>query len=95
MSQNQPTTMKVKETIRSYILHNILHKRNTTFLDFGQVLIEDGTLDSLSINKLAGFLETEFHIEISAYDMTLENFTCINSITSLISNKLQSKSKLA
>ncbi|GFO61734.1 hypothetical protein GMST_40590 [Geomonas silvestris] len=50
-------------------------------------LIETEILDSLGIMKLILFLENNYAVKISDEDLTLENFTSIMSINSLIQRK--------
>jgi len=50
-------------------------------------LIETEILDSLGIMKLILFLENNYAVKISDEDLTLENFTSIMSIHSLIERK--------
>ncbi|GFO68488.1 hypothetical protein GMLC_20670 [Geomonas limicola] len=50
-------------------------------------LIETEILDSLGIMKLILFLENNYAVKISDEDLTLENFTSIMSINSLIERK--------
>ncbi|MCX5905396.1 MAG: acyl carrier protein [Proteobacteria bacterium] len=49
-----------------------------------QSLIDSGILDSLSIVNVIKCLQSEFSIDISAGDITLENFDTIGSITQFI-----------
>lgn len=50
-------------------------------------LIESEILDSLGIMKLILFLENNYAVKISDEDLTLENFSSIVSINSLIQRK--------
>ena len=50
-------------------------------------LIESEILDSLGIMKLILFLESAYAVKISDDDLTLENFSSIMSINSLIEKK--------
>jgi acyl carrier protein len=50
-------------------------------------LIESEILDSLGIMKLILFLENAYAVKISDDDLTLENFSSIMSINSLIERK--------
>lgn len=43
-----------------------------------------GILDSLAVLGLIGFLEPEFSIQITAFDMTDENFESICAISRLV-----------
>jgi methoxymalonate biosynthesis acyl carrier protein len=50
-------------------------------------LIEAEIMDSLGIMKLILFLENNFSVKISDDDLTLENFSSIQSIYSLLEMK--------
>ena len=50
-------------------------------------LIESEILDSLGIMKLILFLENNYAVKISDEDLTLENFSSILSINSLLERK--------
>lgn len=54
----------------------------------GMDMIEDGIIDSLEIMEIASEAEKEFDIEFDANDILPENFTCVNSIISLIRGKM-------
>jgi methoxymalonate biosynthesis acyl carrier protein len=51
-------------------------------------LVEAEVMDSLGIMKLILFLEENFQIKISDEDLTLENFTSIETIYSLAESKM-------
>jgi len=51
-------------------------------------LVEAEVMDSLGIMKLILFLEENFQIKISDDDLTLENFTSIETIYSLAESKM-------
>lgn len=80
----------IKEKIKDYL-------RNTPDFncppDLGeqQSLIEIGVLDSLSVIKLAGFIEETFKVGIDASDLSEDNFRSLSSLEKMIKNK-QAKS---
>jgi acyl carrier protein len=43
----------------------------------------DGSVDSLALNQLIGFLEDEFEIEVEDDDMREEHFSTVGTITRL------------
>lgn len=55
-------------------------------------LVEAEIMDSLGIMKLILFLENNFSVKISDDDLTLENFSSIQSIYSLVENKMKGES---
>jgi methoxymalonate biosynthesis acyl carrier protein len=52
-------------------------------------LIDAEIMDSLGIMKLILFLEKNYSINISDEDLTLENFSTIRSIHSLVGRKIE------
>lgn len=50
-------------------------------------LVEAEVMDSLGIMKLILFLENTFSVKISDDDLTLENFSSIQSIYTLVESK--------
>jgi methoxymalonate biosynthesis acyl carrier protein len=70
-----------------FIKTDLARGKVTGSLDFSDDLIESEILDSLGIMKLILFLENNYAVKISDDDLTLENFTSIMSINSLIDRK--------
>jgi len=70
-----------------FIKTDLARGKVTGTLGFSDDLIESEILDSLGIMKLILFLENNYAVKISDDDLTLENFTSIMSINSLIDRK--------
>ena len=51
-------------------------------------LLEKGIVDSLRMVVLVGFIEREFQIFITGYDLTPDNFTSVNTIAAFLERKL-------
>ena len=80
--------MSTKESIRNYVLSELVtDKQHTTLSDTDQ-LIESGIIDSLGIMKLIGFLEENLSVQIDDMELIPENFASIESITELVDKKL-------
>jgi acyl carrier protein len=47
-------------------------------------LLAEGIIDSLGMMKLIRFIEEKFEIKVRPQDMTIDNFTSIDSITKYI-----------
>ena len=43
-------------------------------------IVLDGTVDSLGVARLIGFMEGEFNISVPAEDVTIENFRSISTM---------------
>ena len=44
-------------------------------------IVLDGTVDSLGVARMIGFIEAEFGVDIPAEDVTIENFRSIGSLS--------------
>jgi len=80
MNVMQTNDMQIEDKIREYIYQQ--------YPDLQGKLAENdplaGVLDSLAVLGVVGFIEPEFSIELSASDLTDENFESIASIARLI-----------
>lgn len=70
-----------------FIKSDLARGKVTDDLTRADDLIESEILDSLGIMKLILFLESNYAVKISDDDLTLENFSSITSINSLIQRK--------
>jgi methoxymalonate biosynthesis acyl carrier protein len=79
--------MQDETILIEFIEKDLARGKVTGTLGFSDDLIESEILDSLGIMKLILFLENNFAVKISDDDLTLENFSSIMSINSLIERK--------
>ncbi len=82
--------MNTNDTIRDFIMKEILHGTQAILLDDQDQLIESGIIDSLGVMTLLTFLEEKFSIQIPGEDLMPENFSSISSISALIERQLRS-----
>ncbi len=68
-----------------------MFKEDSSLLDFDELLLETGIVDSVGIIQLTEFLQAEFKVSINTRDMVIENFTNIEAISSLVQNLLDQK----
>ncbi|MBT8215224.1 MAG: acyl carrier protein, partial [Acidimicrobiia bacterium] len=47
-------------------------------------IVLDGTLDSLGVARLIGFIEAEFAVTVPAQDVTIEHFRTINTMADYV-----------
>ncbi len=80
--------MNVKESIKNYILSELVSDKENSSLSETDQLIESGIIDSLGIMKLIGFLEDNLSVQIDDMELVPENFASIAAITSLVEKKL-------
>ena len=78
------------ENVRNFIVENLMRDTGTTRLEPTDNLIELGIIDSLGIQKLIGFLESSFSIEISDEELLPENFETVTAICSFVNGKMNS-----
>ena len=81
--------MNIIRILEEYIIDEIRysdHKQES--IDPAEDLIANGTVDSLGILKLTGFIENSFNIQITDEDITKENFQSINTMKWFIEKKL-------
>ena len=77
------------ETIRSFIVNEMLTSKNRIALGNSDSLIEKGIIDSLGVQVLIAYLEKEFGIHIVDNEIVPENFETIGSVANLVSLKLR------
>ena len=73
--------MMIEDKIREYILRRYPVLQARSLGDHDPLV---GVLDSLAVLGLVGFIEPEFSVELSASDLTDENFESIASISRLV-----------
>lgn len=79
-----------KELIKKFLINNFLFgdeeklKDNTDFFN-------SGIVDSTGILELVGFLESTFSIKINDDELIISNFSSLNSVTSFLDRKLNSR----
>lgn len=81
--------MDIIKVLEEYLIDELRysdHKEES--IDPAENLILDGTIDSLGILKLTGFIENTFNIKITDEDITKDNFQSLNTIKWLIETKL-------
>jgi methoxymalonate biosynthesis acyl carrier protein len=82
--QSDTTRLKLMEFIQS----DLARGKGIGNLNETDDLIEAEIMDSLGIMKLILFLENSFSVKISDNDLTLENFSSIQTIYSLLDSKM-------
>ena len=73
---------EIKEKIKEYFREN-----NDYVPEENEDLFESGVLDSYGVVDFLTFLEEKLNASINIEDITMENFSTIEKITSLIQNK--------
>ena len=73
------------QKILGYIQNDLLGGSVEVFSDTD--LLKTGLIDSLGIMRLVAFLENEFKTTIPAQDLTLENFSSVNTIVAYLESR--------
>jgi acyl carrier protein len=75
----------VEESIKKFIADEILHSGSAAALTADRLLLEEGILDSLGLQQLVAFLESEFAIKIDDDYLMPENFESVRAIAAFVS----------
>ncbi len=77
------------EQIREFVIREFLPGENPASLTQTTPLISGGIIDSIDAVKLIVFLETEFGIEVEAFDADLDNLDTLEALDRFVSAKRQ------
>lgn len=77
------------ELIREFVMREFLPGENPATLTPTTPLISGGIIDSIDAVKLIVFLETEFGIEVEAFDADLDNLDTLEALDRFVSAKRQ------
>jgi acyl carrier protein len=78
----------MKEELRTYIASAFLPDESPESLKDDTPLRTSGVMDSMGLLRLVGFVESQYGIELKAYDTSIENFDTIDAIADLIERKI-------
>jgi acyl carrier protein len=79
---NEKIKAKVKELL-------LVYSKNKKAIENDTDLLKEHILDSISFVQLIGQLEETFDIEYGIFELELENFNNINTITKIIEEKMK------
>jgi acyl carrier protein len=77
----------VMERIRDFTMREFLPGENPATLTPSTPLISGGIIDSIDAVKLIIFLETEFDIEVEAFDADLDHLDTLEALDRFVSAK--------
>jgi len=80
--------MEIKNTLKKYIVTEIMHEKEMGVLGDETALIEDGIIDSMGLIELVLFIEKQFGVAVAEEDMDIDNFRTLNSLTEYIQSHL-------
>ena len=79
----------VQQKLIKYICEEI-HMMEPDAITSEEDLLESDLLDSMGVMRLVAFIEGEFSVSVAPQDLTVENFSTIQNIESLIIAKSES-----
>ena len=79
---------EISAAVKSFILGKFLPTESPDSLDDSRALISHGVLDSLATVQLVSFLEDNFHINVQADEINIDNLDTISDIASFVATKL-------
>jgi acyl carrier protein len=79
----------MKEAIKKYIEDTFMHGEGSVGYD--EELYESGLINSMGFFKLLAFIEEMYDVPIDMSELSVDNFTTVNDITTMISSKLENK----
>lgn len=80
--------MNLKNKIREYFNKNLVIFDDDINIGDNDDIFKSGYVNSLFSVKLVNFIEKEFQIVIENNELSINNFSTINNISSLIEKKL-------
>ena len=66
-----------KEVIRRFVVADLLDGEE---VDDGEDLLLSGLVDSMGVMRLVAFMEEEFNLSIPPQDVTIENFSSLDTL---------------
>ena len=88
MAESTPSQDEIRETVKEYIVREILAGENSGDLDDSVQLITNGILDSITTVKMVAYLEELYSIEFQAYEMTSELIDTLPDIARVVHSKI-------
>lgn len=81
----------VPETVKSYILREVLEGASPSEVTNTTSLISGGIFDSIATLRVVAFLEQEYSISIEAQDVDAANFDTIDQISAFIGSQIDAQ----
>ena len=76
----------MRDKLITYIQTELLNQQHTITPE--QDLLISGLIDSIGVMRLVGFIEKDLETTIPPKDVTLENFSNVNTIVSYIDSQI-------
>ncbi|GBD97701.1 acyl carrier protein [bacterium BMS3Abin06] len=78
---------QIKQSVKMFILENILYEDNENALDYDDSFLEKGIIDSTGVLEVVGFIEEEFNISVDDEELIPENLDSVNNLARFIKEK--------
>jgi acyl-coenzyme A synthetase/AMP-(fatty) acid ligase/acyl carrier protein len=82
--QSYPQDGDLKDTIKRYILTEILDDSGQTKVEDDTELLESGLMDSIGVVRLVAFLEDNSGVKVPNDEFIAENFSSLSAISNLV-----------
>jgi acyl carrier protein len=86
MPDSQGSAVDIKQSIRTYIVQELLLGAQDDLADDAS-LLEAGALDSTAAMELVAFLETTFGFKVEDEEISVENLDTVARIAKLVERK--------
>ncbi len=83
----------MKEELRAYITSALIPAGSGENLEDDTPLRTSGVIDSMGLLRLVSYVESQYGIELQAYETSIENFDTIDAIADLIERKIAGEGK--
>jgi acyl carrier protein len=79
--------MDIRQSIRHYILENLLFTDDDAALVDGDSFLASGIIDSTGVLEITHFLEDSFGISVDDKDMLPENLDSVDNLVAFVKRK--------
>ena len=79
--------MSIRQTIRRYILENLLFTDDESALQDGDSFLKEGILDSTGVLEIMLFIEETFDIQVNDDEMLPENLDSVDNLVAFVERK--------
>lgn len=83
---------QVSSVVAAFITSRLMHDSGLQ-LEPDRRLLEEGIVDSLGLQQLVSFLETEFGVVVDDEHLLPENFETLTAVTALVTKLASAKSR--
>jgi len=78
---------QIRQTVKKFILENILFEDDENALDYDDSFLEKGIIDSTGVLEVVSFIEEEFNISVDDDELVPENLDSVNKLAKFVNEK--------